>query len=571
MRGGFPAQSRWLSLIRSRAVRGRGGSTALQSFVFAYQSLEPPGQNLAHHGVVVAGLSRLVLDVEFPIVRLGEALRARDDHGADGAGPHDVAVVEHLDTAWHAWKPETLGDTFQQTALRRAFGEPASQRLAGVVECMLDEIRLGAALGQADFDVALCLQRQRLLEQRARGELVREQDEARHGLVVVELGDEALQHLLEPERAVGLGKVGAVAPVLPAPEEEHLDAGLAAFLMGREDVGLLDAVAVDRLIGRYVRECLQPVAKARGALELEPVGGLQHHPLQLGTHGLALAAQEFDGLVNEHGVVGLADLASARRRAALDLVQQTRPGAAVEHTIGAGAQQKRTLQRVDRAVDGAGRGERPEEVALAAAGATMLQDLRRLVIAPDENEGERLVVAHQHVEARPEALDQIGFEQQRLGLGADRDELHRRRRQDHARDAIRMAANTSIVRDAGLQIARLADVDHRAVGIDHAIHARCRGEVSQIAGNHVRTGTHRCRDRCAGRGNRCVLRRFSVLSRHVLVLGTRWRKVKRRRGDDSQPLLAMPNPRPRFSHGRLAQIGDSSHHQSSDYFRGAIR
>ncbi len=59
-----------------------------------------------------------------------------------------------------------------------------------------------------------------------------------------------------------------------------------------------------------------------------------------------------------------ADFAGARRRAALDLVQQAGPGAAVEHAVGTGAQQEGALQHVDRAVDGAGRGEGAEVVAL---------------------------------------------------------------------------------------------------------------------------------------------------------------------------------------------------------------
>ena len=62
------------------------------------------------------------------------------------------------------------------------------------------------------------------------------------------------------------------------------------------------------------------------------------------------------------------------------------------------------------------------------------------LVARDEDVGKRLVVAHQHIEARPEALDKVGFEKQRLGLGADGDELHRRGRRDHARDAVRVPA-----------------------------------------------------------------------------------------------------------------------------------
>ena len=65
----------------------------------------------------------------------------------------------------------------------------------------------------------------------------------------------------------------------------------------------------------------------------------------------------------------------------------------------------------------------------------VLENLRRPVIRRDQDVGKRFVVAQQHVKARPQALDQIGFEQQRLGLGAGDDEFECSRGRDHARDA----------------------------------------------------------------------------------------------------------------------------------------
>ena len=56
----------------------------------------------------------------------------------------------------------------------------------------------------------------------------------------------------------------------------------------------------------------------------------------------------------------------------------------------------------------------------------MLDELRRRVVAGDQDIGEALVVAQQHVEARLQLLDEIGFQQQRLGFGLRRDEHHRR-------------------------------------------------------------------------------------------------------------------------------------------------
>ena len=134
------------------------------------------------------------------------------------------------------------------------------------------------------------------------------------------------------------------------------------------------------------------------------------------------------------------------------------------------------MQRVDRAVDRAGRGERPEIVALAAARAAMLEDAGGGMVAGQQDIGERLVVPHQHVEARPQPLDEVRFQQQRLGLGAGDDELHRRRLAHHPADAVGVEAPLRVVGHALLQAARLADVENVAGRVHHAVDA---GRVGQ--------------------------------------------------------------------------------------------
>ena len=94
----------------------------------------------------------------------------------------------------------------------------------------------------------------------------------------------------------------------------------------------------------------------------------------------------------------------------------------------------------------------------------------------EQDVGERLVVPHQHVEARPQALDQVGFEQQRLDLGAGDDELHRRGLAHHPADAVGVEAALRVVGDALLQAARLADIEHVAGRVHHAVDARRVGQ-----------------------------------------------------------------------------------------------
>jgi hypothetical protein len=91
--------------------------------------------------------------------------------------------------------------------------------------------------------------------------------------------------------------------------------------------------------------------------------------------------------------------------------------------------------------------------------------------AGDEDVGEALVVAQQHIVARLQLLDEIGLQQQRLGLGLGGDEDHRHGLRDHPGDADGLALRRRIALDALLDRARLADIEHLAVGADHAVDA----------------------------------------------------------------------------------------------------
>ena len=106
----------------------------------------------------------------------------------------------------------------------------------------------------------------------------------------------------------------------------------------------------------------------------------------------------------------------------------------------------------------------------------MLEDAGRGVVARQQDIRKRLVVPKQYVKSRPQALDEIRFEQQRLGLGPGDDKLHRRRFPHHAADAAGVEPALRVVGHALLQVARLADIEHVAGGVDHPIDA---GRVGQ--------------------------------------------------------------------------------------------
>jgi hypothetical protein len=152
-------------------------------------------------------------------------------------------------------------------------------------------------------------------------------------------------------------------------------------------------------------------------------------------------------------------------------MQQARPGAALEERIAARAQQERALQRVDGAVDRPNRSERPVVLARPGARAAMLEDLRSPMVGRDDDVGKRFVVAQQYIEARPQPLDQVGLEQQRLSLGAGDDEFERPGGGDHALDAGVETGRPRVGANAVPDVLRLADIEHVAPRIDHAVDA----------------------------------------------------------------------------------------------------
>ena len=168
----------------------------------------------------------------------------------------------------------------------------------------------------------------------------------------------------------------------------------------------------------------------------------------------------------------------------------------------------------------------------------MLEDLRRPMVAGDQDVGKRLVVAQLHVEARPQLLDQVGFQQQRLGLGRGGDDLDRHGRGDHAQDARRQRRV-----DAGIggqplaDVLGLADIEHVAGGIEHAVDA-----------GRGRRQPHRVFDRRMADRQRAFGNRFAASSgdfrqaRLVVLLGARMSRDRRRRR--SGPAAADPAGNP---------------------------
>ena len=162
-----------------------------------------------------------------------------------------------------------------------------------------------AALRNADLHFVGALDRQRLRQQVALGDLVREQDAAWARLVVVELREEFPEHLRRAQRPIRPREVRAVTPVLSGAEKEHLDAGESAVLIGRKHIGLIDAAQVDALLRLDRRQRRETIAKHRGALEVERVGSLLHLGGQLLAHRVTAPGQKRPCFRHQLGIVGV--------------------------------------------------------------------------------------------------------------------------------------------------------------------------------------------------------------------------------------------------------------------------
>ena len=60
-----------------------------------------------------------------------------------------------------------------------------------------------------------------------------------------------------------------IAPILVRANEEHLNAGIAAFAVQTDDVSFLDSLRVDTLDGLHLGQRMYPVAQRRGAFKVQ--------------------------------------------------------------------------------------------------------------------------------------------------------------------------------------------------------------------------------------------------------------------------------------------------------------
>jgi len=412
--------------------------------IFLLGAGEAPLEHFAHHREIVSGCDVRILDVELTIGILAETLRPRDDHAPDHVGALDMAVVVNLDPVRHRVQFEQVDHFPHDPGLGRSFCQPPVERFFRIAAGLCQQLAAIAALRLRYAHPVKSLGAERLGQQFRIGQIAIEQHQLRRRHPLVKLHQEAGEDLLDLDAGSVRGEEAAMAPVLPAANEEGLDADGRALGRQREYVGVGQARGVDRLVALDEGQRLQPVAVDRRHLEIERIGGLFHRLAELLLHLGRLARQEIARIIDQFGIILLADPVDAGRRAAPDLIEQTGPRAIVEETVGAGAQQEQLLQRVDRPVDRSGAGKRPEILALYALRPAVLGNAGKIMALAQQDEGKALVVAQQHIIGRAEFLDQLRLEQQGFRFTTGRHNRHRTGLRHHPHQPVRQPVHLHI-------------------------------------------------------------------------------------------------------------------------------
>ena len=300
--------------------------------------------------------------------------------------------------------------------------------------------------------------------------------DARRAAVVLEA--EGLEQLREVLAGLVLEVEGVPVDQPPAAEREDLNGRRPPARGDSDDVDRADRALVGRLPLRQVADGDEPVAVARGLLELLPLGGVVHLLLELAQHGPRLAGEELDHALDDLAVVLLRDVPDAGRQAALDVVVEARdPRVAPRLRPLARPVREDAVQDVERLPHLLRGGVRAEVDDPAPVPLPREHDPRVLVLHRDGDVRVRLVVPQAHVERRPVALDQVLLEVERLHLGRRDDHLDLLHALDQPVEPEPGVAAAEVRAHARAQRLRLPDVEHGALGVAEEVDARLRRDA----------------------------------------------------------------------------------------------
>jgi len=155
----------------------------------------------------------------------------------------------------------------------------------------------------------------------------------------------------------------------------------------------------------------------------------------------------------------------------MNLVQQTGARAVAEYAVLAGADAKNFLQQLYTFLGSVRIGIGPEILVLLA-GCTAIVGNTRKVMPGQYDIWIGFVVPEKDVVTRLQGLDQVVFQQQCFSLGARDSHFDTGDMRHHQADARRDIGFLEVGGDAFFQLPGLADIQHLAPAIEHAVNPR---------------------------------------------------------------------------------------------------
>ena len=277
-------------------------------------------------------------------------------------------------------------------------------------------------------------------------------------------------------------KIRPVAQMPPIAHHRQVDAGLATLNRHCQDIHIPVVHRLHRLLVQDLGQGTDLVAQFSRLLELQSFGMGHHALLERLHHLLGVAAQKAGGALHIARIVLWTDLPHTRGRAALDLVQQARSGAVVEHRVLAGAQTKDFLHEPNGFAHRPHAGVRTKILVRLVHGPTVVdhpwhlwrQFMARAGFAArgpgDLQVRIAFVVPKQDVVLGLERLDEVVFQQQGLSLGAHHGGLHARDLAHHVANARAPMVTVKIGRHPLFKLVGLAHVQHLIMRIKIAVY-----------------------------------------------------------------------------------------------------
>ena len=253
---------------------------------------------------------------------------------------------------------------------------------------------------------------------------------------------------------------------------------------------------------QHIRQSRHLVAQLCGLFKLQLLRVGHHARLEAAHHVLRLAAQKALGIGHVLRIVGWLNVPHAGAGAALDLVQQAGPCAVGEYRVLAGAQAEHLLHQQNRFLHRPRARVRAEVAVLFFHRTAVVRNPRKLSwlrgagghrgICRRQVPGHRrrsghlqvgvaLVVPEQNVVLRVQRLDEVVFQQERLGLGAHYGGLHTGNLADHVADTGAAMVLLEVAADPLFQADGFAHIQHLPLGIEIPVDAGQGGQRSDLA------------------------------------------------------------------------------------------